>query len=136
MPTNPESSGARGPPRKRTLSTKVTTNGDPNVERKRKKLQEEQQNGATTALTKKKPTNTTTKAAPAVAKQTAAPASAKPAPEYLKLYADDSDNSDDMIQVDNSIASEPITIEDSDDDMDIEDVPEAPEESAEAELSM
>ena len=36
MPTDsPEASG----PRKRKLSTKVTTNGDPEVERKRKKLE-------------------------------------------------------------------------------------------------
>src|ERR1700679_3127287 len=112
MPTNPESSEACGPSRKRTLSTKVTTNGDPNAERKRKKLEEAQKKGATTALTKKKPT-TSTKAAPA--KKTAMSASAKPAPQYLKLYVDDSTDSDD-IRVDTSIASEPITIEDSDDD--------------------
>ena len=40
MPTNsPEASG----PRKRKLSTKVTTNGDPEVERKRKRLEAKEQ---------------------------------------------------------------------------------------------
>ena len=55
--TNPETSG----PRKRTLSTKAATNGDPNAERKRQKLGEVQKKGMKMPLTKKKPTTTSSK---------------------------------------------------------------------------
>src|SRR5271168_3220560 len=62
MPTDsPEASG----PRKRKLSTKVTTNGDPEVEQKKKKL-EAKKKSTKSAPTKKHsltraPGNTTTK---------------------------------------------------------------------------
>jgi hypothetical protein len=170
-PDNPESSGVHGP-RKRILSTKASTNGDPIVERKRKKLEEVQKKGATTTLTKKKPTaapmkkkptGTTTKEAPAVAKKTASPAKPVPQPspvETEEVYdeashhtsapprnprhiLDSVEASDDDMYASDDPAPEVITINDDDDnneeDMDIdavtEEVLEAPEESAEAELS-
>ena len=71
MPTDsPEASG----PRKRKLSTKVTTNGDPEVERKRKKL-EAKKHSTKPAPTKK---HSSTQA-PAKTKTTTK-AAAKPAP--------------------------------------------------------
>jgi hypothetical protein len=157
MPTTPESSGAHGP-RKRTLSTKAATNGDPIAEKKRKKSEEVQRKGATTALTQKKLTTTTKKNKIAATKKAASSSSAKQAPrrpsiEIEEVYdeadhhtsvpprnprhileaADGSDDDMDDI-MDDEPAPELITIDD--DDEDIEVVHEAPEESAEAELRM
>ena len=58
MPPNLDSPEVLGP-RKRTLSTKVTSNGDPEVERQQKWLKKVQDKGATTAPTKKRPSTTT-----------------------------------------------------------------------------
>ena len=104
------------------------------------------------ALTKKRPTamvpekTITAKAAPAVVKKTAQPASAKPAPQHpsvppcnprhiLEVEATDASGSSDN-DIYGDPAPEPITINDLDNSVDIEEVPKAPEESAEAELSM
>jgi hypothetical protein len=145
MPTtNPESSQA---PRKRTLSTKAATNGDPNAERKRKKLEHEQKKTAKAAVTRKqKPTTVAPK------KKTAAGRAAtatKKATQHSSVDVEDVDNnashqtntqatnlngeeSDDSdVDMYCGPAADPINV----DDEETENL-EAPEESAEAELSM
>jgi hypothetical protein len=163
-PDNPKSSDIHGP-RKRTLSTKAATNGDPlaNAERKRQKLDEVQKKTATTALTKKQPTmapakkkTTVTKAAPAVKKQIApsVPQVRHPSVEVEEVYDEENhhtsvpprnqrhileaaDGSDDNMDED---PADIMTIDDDEDDNNLnaagEEVLEEPEESAEAELSM
>jgi len=71
MPTDsPEASG----PRKRKLSTKVTTNGDPEVERKKKKLEAKKQS------TKPAPTQKHSSTQAPAKTKTTTKAVAKPAP--------------------------------------------------------
>jgi len=83
MPTDsPEASG----PRKRKLSTKVTTNGDPEVERKKKKLEGKKQD-IKSAPTKKNsstraPVNPTMKPAP---KPAPAPQPRRPSVEVEEI---------------------------------------------------
>jgi hypothetical protein len=157
MPTVPDSPDVSGP-RKRKLSTKVTTNGDPNVERKRKKSEQVQKKSHGTAPAPKKKPSTTATAVPKVAKQAVQVAPAKPAPRRRSVEVEEvydevdhhtsvpprnprhileaADGSDDDMEEDP--APELITIDDDDEDenMDTEKVLETPEESAEAELSM
>jgi hypothetical protein len=76
---------------------KVTTNGNPNVERNRKKSEQVQKKGMAPAPTKKKSstqaptktTATTAKAAPMVAKQAVQAASAKQAPRHRSIEVDE-----------------------------------------------
>ena len=142
MPPNLDSPEVIGP-RKRTLSTKVTSNGDPVADRQKKKLKMAQEKAAIAAPTKKRPpTTAAATAAPSVAtqlsatsskKNTAPKASAKPA-----LQDGSDDNSD--IEEGITLTYEPISVlsdnnDDSGEKMDgQEKALEAPEESAEAEL--
>lgn len=154
MPPNLDSPEDLGP-RKRTLSTKVTTNGDPEVERQQKRLKKVQDKGATAAPTKKQlSTTTAAKATPLVAKQlsttvvpakknTGPKATKKPAPQRPSVEIEEvsNDESDNHIcdDIEEDPTAKPILVDSDEDDADIddeEDAPEAPEESAEAELSM
>jgi hypothetical protein len=129
--TNPELSGARSSPpsRKRTLSTKAATNGDPNAERKRQKLEAAQKKGMkTTTLTKKKPTTTASKKTPSARK------AAKTAP-HSSVDIDPTSDDDSDMHVDAAAAAPDSDIIDVDDvDEDSVEVLEAPEESAEAQM--
>jgi hypothetical protein len=100
MPTAPDSPEVSGPCQCKP-SMKVTTNGDPNVERSWKKSEQVQKKGTAPAPTKKKataqaPAKTTTataKAAPMAVKQAIQASSAKPAmqcrsAEVEEVYAD------------------------------------------------
>ena len=128
----PTLEGARSSqaPRKRTLSTKSASNGDPHAERKRQKLDKMHKTGTKKALTKNKPTNTTSKKTAATGKV------AKMAPEQPSVDVEEvpeMDNSD--VDMHDNPAPSPEFIEVDDDEGSVE-VPEEPEESAEAELSM
>jgi hypothetical protein len=121
--TNPESSGAR----KRTLSTKAATNGDPNAERKRQRLEEEQKKGTKKPLTKKKPTTTASK------KKATTKKAAKTAPQRPSVDIEEvSKPTSNIGASDDDSADDP----DEDSDEDTVEVLEAPEESAEAQLRM
>ena len=109
---------------------------DPNVEWKRQKLAEVQKKGAKTALTKKRPAMTASNKKNATRKKAAV---AKMAPWHPSVdVEDDHDTADDQTSngddnmSDDNPAPDTITI----DDDEVVEVPEAPEESAEAELSM
>jgi hypothetical protein len=157
MPPNLDSPEVLGT-RKRTLSAKVTSNGDPAVNRPKKKSK----NAATAAPTNKQPSTTATaaKATPSVAKQlsamtasakkTAAPkVTGNPAQRRLsvedKLDDNNSDHdtsenvygSENDLDIDGNLTSKPISIDsDEDEEANEEKAPDTPEESAEAELSM
>lgn len=141
MPTNPIQDRS---PRKRTLSTKAATNGDPNAERKRKKLEGAQKKTAKTTLTQKKPTTVVPKI-----KTTAGRAATvtKKAPQHSSIDVEDadkadrhtgtratdgSDETDDEMYCEPASVAETIVIDDSETEENLE----VPEESDEAELSM
>ena len=121
--TNPANSS-----RKRTLSIKAATNGDPNAERKRQKLEEIKKRATKTTLTPKETTNIPSKktaTAGKTAKQTAQP------PVDVEDIAnnDCGDNGDDS-DIYKEVSPEVIDV----DDHDAVAIPEEPEESAEAQL--
>src|ERR1700684_1926005 len=107
MPTNSDSFEA-SEPRKRTLSTKAATNGDPQAERKRQKLDNSQKKlmaptkkqttmtsnkGSSSKETPDKVTPITAKATATATKRQVAPA--KPAPRHPSVDIEDIyDNSD------------------------------------------
>ena len=123
--TNPETSG----PRKRTLSTKAATNGDPNAEQKRQKLGEVQKRGAKMPLTKKKPTTTSSKKKGKKAAKTASRSPSANLEGVSDKPASDFGASDDNTNGRNGES------DDSEDmDEDTVEVLEAPEESAEDQL--
>jgi hypothetical protein len=124
--TNPD--GAHSSARKRTLSNKAATNGDPHVERKRRKLDEVPKKRTKTALTKKKPT---TLASQKNTKNSKVAKTAPESPSVLVEGTSDNENTDEEM-FDPPPSPEIIAI----DDEDNVEVPEAPEESAEAELRM
>ena len=121
--THPETSG----PRKRTLSTKAATNGDPNAERKRQKLGEVQKKGGKMPLTQKKPTTTSSK------KKAMAIKAAKTAPQSPSANVE---RVSDKPTSDIGASDDETDGGDSDDSEDTVKVIEAPEESAEVQLGM
>jgi hypothetical protein len=132
--TNPESSGAR----KRTLSTKAATNGDPNAERKRQKLEDLQKKATKTAHTKKAPTPLASK------KKAAARKTPKKVPRHPSVDSEEASDkadqtttngSDDGIYEEAEPGPEVIVIDDGEETAEV-DIPEPPEESAESELRM
>ena len=112
MSTNTKVSGAR----KRKLSTKASTNGDP-LEAKRKKTLSSQKKGVALALTKKKKTSTAWKEAPK---------SGTVDEDDSGEAADGGDNASDTHDI--------ISIDDDDDKMDDETNLEVAEECAETKL--
>jgi hypothetical protein len=142
MPTTNPIQDHSQAPRKRTLSMKAATNGDPNAERKRQKV-EATQKKEKTARTKKKPTTTapnkitTTKKAAAVAK-TAPPRSSVDIEEVNNkadtVTSNGGDDDSDMYTDPNPDSEIPVITIDDDEDIMVPQV-EEPEESAEAELS-
>ena len=160
MPTNPDSSGVPGP-RKRTLSTKAATNGDPLAENKRQKILDNSQKKTLIPTEKRTTTASSSKSAPAKATTIPAKPTAiatkrqvapKPAPQRPSVECEDVYDEADhpksnpprnprhiMEAVDggdNEVAKDPapevIAVDDNDEPTNVE----APEESADAELSM
>ena len=153
MPTNPDSSGVPEP-RKRTLSTKAATNGDPHAGKKRQKILDNSQKNKSIP-TKKQATATSNKAsssnsAPAKATTIAAKptatatkrqvAPAKPAPRRPSVECEEVYDESDHPKSDPPRNPRHLleAADGSDDEVDDNHEPmnvEAPEESAEAELS-
>jgi hypothetical protein len=112
---------ARSCPRKRTLSTKAATNGDPHAERKRQKLDEVQNKVTKKALTKK---GATTRASNV----------ATTAPEDPSVTVEETSDKEPGDGDDDELLEDHAPNPDSDFIVIDDDEPEAPEESAEAEL--
>ena len=153
MPTNPDSSGVPEP-RKHTLSTKAATNGDPQAGKKRQKISDNSQRNKLIP-TKKKTTATSNKASSLnsasakattiAAKPTATAtkrqvAPAKPAPQRPSVECEEVYDESDHPKSDPPHNPRHLleAADGSDDEVDDNNEPvnvEAPEESAEAELS-
>lgn len=137
MPETPDSPEAFGP-RKRKLSEKATTNGDPNVERKQKRLEQVQNMRAAPAPTKKTiqaPVKSMAPAKTMASAKTKAPAKTM-APAEVEPVEEISDNSETEEDIELPVsAPEPIMVDDDDGDvMPVDNAEENPEEDDEAEL--